>query len=271
MAIVNARPAGENDPEYLAALDKANSPAEMFELERNWYLAHGATMPDRSGKLDLSNFQDPGAAAAGTVSRTVKIAGVDVTFSDSSVPALEAQISAALQTAAANGGGAQPRGTDGKFTSRREMSLVEKAELDLRFRRGEVNAADYLKQSGELERAFDTFAKEKLGVDSTTQQMTDAWKTVTEQWLRIQGEKWEGGEENLRRIREVLDANGLWESPSVQTLTEVVNFMRAHKLIVPRESATQEAINEAKSVEEISSASRASLGLPPRNSNLWGR
>jgi hypothetical protein len=278
MAIVNARPAGENDSEYQEALAKATSTAEMFEIERNYYLAHGATMPDRSGKLDLSNFQDPSAAASGTISRTIKIAGVDVTFSDSNLPALEAQISAALQTAAANGGGTQPRGADGKFTSRREMSLAEKTELDLKFRRGEISTPDFLKQSGALDEAFATMAKAKLGVDveelEKNRQTQNVWAEATQKWLNSpEGEKWDGGDgdENLRRVREIIIANGLENSPSVQTLSQVVKFARENHLLVPPAGTTEKAITDARSPEEISSAARASLGLPPRNSNLWGR
>ena len=127
--------------------------------------------------------------------------------------------------------------------------------------------------------AFDIFAKEKLGVDPeellTNQQTEAAWRAVTEQWLRSpEGAIWEGGgdgNENLRRITEIIVANGLENSPSIETLNRVVNFMRQNKLIVPREGTTEHAINSANSAEEISAASRASLGLPPRNSNLWGR
>ena len=59
MAIVNVTPEGSNDPEYLEALSKATTPAEMVEARNAWLIAHGATTPDRSGKLDLENFQDP--------------------------------------------------------------------------------------------------------------------------------------------------------------------------------------------------------------------
>jgi hypothetical protein len=275
MTIVNVHPEGENDPALIEALKNAASPDEMVGIRNRWLIAHGATTPDNSGKLNLDNFQDP-AAAAGSVSRTVTIAGRSQVFTAGTILDLERAIGVALQAAIADGRSTQPRGTDGKFVSRREMNPAEKVELDLRFRRGEINAADYLKQSGELETAFSTFAKDKLGVDldqlATDQQTSDTWRTVTEQWLRSpEGSTWEGGDENLRRIMLMIEANGLEYSPSVQTLNSVVNFMRQNHLLVPYEGATQNAINKAQSVEEINSAARASLGMPPRNSNLWGR
>ena len=275
MTIVNVRPVGSDDPEYQAALAKATDIREMVAIQNQYLISHGASVVDNSGKLNLDGFQDPGAAEAGRVSRTIKIAGVDVTFSDSSVPALEAQISAALQTAAANGG-TQPRGTDGKFTSRREMSLAEKTELDLRFRRGEISTPDYLKQSGALDEAFATMAKAKLGVDvdelEKNRQTQNVWAEVTQKWLNSpEGEKWDGGDgdENLRRIREIIIANGLENSPSVQTLSQVVKFARENHLLVPPAGTTAASIAEANSVEEINALSRASLGMKPRQ--LWGR
>jgi hypothetical protein len=282
MSNVSPSAYGENDPVLKERLAKCQSLPEITETMRQRALELGAERDSINPEiLHFEGMQTPADdSAAGTVSRTVKIAGVDVTFSDSSVPALENQISAALETAAANGGGGtQPRGADGKFTSRRELSVAEKTELDLRFRRNEISAPEYLKQSGALEDAFATFAKEKLGVDPdalrTNQQTQDAWAEVTQKWLNSpEGATWEGGgdeNENLRRVTEIIIANGLENSPSVQTLNQVVTFMRQNHLLVPRAGTTQNAIEQANSVEEISAASRASLGMPPRNSNLWGR
>jgi hypothetical protein len=271
---------GENSPELIEALKNAASVAEMTEIRRQFLVERCGAERDRFSPtvLTFDNFKSPDAAASGgTFTRTIKIHGVDKVLMADSELALERMVGAAYQAAAAAADGTQPRGSDGKFVSRREMNLAEKTELDLRFRRGEVNAADYLKQSGELETAFSTFVKDKLGIDSEelarNQQTQDAWKTVTEKWLNNHPE-WEGGgdgNENLRRITEIIIANGLENSPSVQTLNEVVNFARQNHLLVPPAGTTETAIAKSNSVEEISAASRAALGLPPRNSNLWGR
>ena len=270
---------GELSPELVEALKAANSTSEMQEIQRQWLVEHGAERDRFSpDKLIFDKFKAPDAAA-GTFTRTIKIHGVDKTIVSDSELGLERAVGKAFQEATAADGGTQPRGADGKFTSRREMDVVEKTELDLRFRRGEFSAPEYLKQSGELEAAFDLYAKAKLGVDPeellTNQQTQAAWRAVTEQWLRSpEGEKWEGGgdgDENLRRIILLIEANGLENSPSVETLNRVVNFARQNHLLVPRAGTTQNAIEQAYSAEEINAAARASLGMRPRNSNLWGR
>jgi hypothetical protein len=276
MSNVSPSAYGENDPILRERLSKCQSLPEITEVMRQRALELGATRDSIAPEiLHFESMQRPDAAAAGTVSRVVTIRGVGTEFSASNLLDLEKEIGAALQAAAVADAGTQPRGANGQFTSRREMNPAEKVELDLRFRRGELSAPEYLKQSGELENAFNTFAKEKLGVDpdelAANQQMSAAWAAVTEQWLASpEGKTWEGGAENLRRITEILHANGLEDSPSVQTLSQVVAFMRQNRLIVPYEGATKKAISEASSVEEINAAARASLGMPPRNSNLWG-
>ena len=142
---------GENDPVLKERLDKCQSLPEITEVMRQRALELGAKRDSINPDIfHYEHMQRPDDAAGGTVSRTVKIRGVDQQFSASSLLELEKEIGAALQAAAADGG-TQPRGSDGKFTSRREMDLVEKTELDLRFRRGEISAPEYLKQSGEFE------------------------------------------------------------------------------------------------------------------------
>ena len=271
---------GENDPILRERLSKCQSLPEITEVMRQRALELGATKDSINPEVfHYEHMQRPDEATGGTFSREIMIHGAPkVVVSDSEL-GLERAIGKAYQEATAADSGTQPRGADGKFTSRRELNLAEKTELDLRFRRGEISAPDYLRESGELERSFNIFAKEKLGVDpdelATNQQTQDAWRAATEQWLKSpEGETWQGGgdgDENLRRIILLIEANGLQDSPSVETLNRVVNFARQNGLLVPRAGTTKDAIASANSAEEISAAARASLGLRPRNSNLWGR
>ena len=279
MSNVSPSAYGENDPVLKERLSKCQSLPEITEVMRQRALELGAQRDSINPDVfHFENMQRPDDASGGTISRVVKIKGVDTSFSAPDILSLEREIGAALQAAVADSE-PQPRGTDGRFTSRRELGIAEKTELDLRFRRGEVNAAEYLQQSGVLEKEFDAYARQKLGVNpeelAMNQQTQAAWQAVTEQWLKTpEGEKWEGGgdgDENLRRIILLIEANGLENSPSVETLSQVVNFARQNHLLVPRAGTTEHAIISANSAEEISAAARASLGLRPRNSNLWGR
>lgn len=272
---------GENDPILKERIARCQSKPEIFEAIKQRALELGAQRDSINPDVfHFENMQRPDAAiTSGTVSRTEKILGVDVSFTAPSLLELEREIGAAQAAADSRGTQPQPRGDDGRFTSRRELDIAERTELDLRFRRGELSAPEYLQQSGVLEKEFDAYARQKLGVNpdelAANQQTQDAWAEVTKQWLKTpEGSKWEGGgdgNENLRRITEIIITNGLENSPSIQTLNTVVNFMRQNHLLVPPAGTTETAIAEARSAEEISAAARASLGMRPRNSNLWGR
>jgi hypothetical protein len=274
MSLISPNP-GEMSPELVEALKNANSVAEMQEINRAWLVSQGAERDKFSpDKLIFDNFKAPGAAANGTFSREIVIRGVSkVVVSDSEL-GLERAVGKALQEAVAADAGTQPRGTDGKFTSRRELGVAEKTELDLRFRRGELSAPEYLKASGELEAAFDTYAKEKLGLDPETS-MHKNWASATDAFLQSEaGKDWPGGTANQEIAARLLAENNLTDQPSAETLARVYEHMKEHNLVQPNPELVkreEDRFKSATSVEEINSLARAALGMPPRNSNLWGR
>lgn len=266
---------GETSPELVEALKQANSIEHMKEVNRQWYVEHGGERdrfnPD---KILLDNFKAPDEST-GTVSRVVPIGGVKRLFTASSILELERSIGEALQAvdAAANAG-TQPRGEDGKFVSRREMNAAEKVELDLRFRRGEISAPEYLKQSGELEQAVETFAKEKMGFDPEAN-FHKTWAAATEEFLKSPaGSDWPGGDANKEIVGRLLAENNLTDQPSAETLARVYEHMKEHRLVQPNPELVKrekDRFDGAASYEEINSLARAAIGMVPRNSNLWGR
>jgi hypothetical protein len=281
MTIVNARPAGENDPEYLEELSKANSPAEMFAAERNYFLRHGATMPDNSGKLDLSNFQDP-AAAAPTVSRIVKIRGVNRLFAAGDILTLEKEIGAALQAAAADDStsnrGAQPRDSaTGQFVSRPEPNPAEMYELEMKMKRGEITIQQYLNQSGELARAFDELSRERLGIDPNAVKAANfqkSWASAATEFLDSEaGADWPGGDANKEILGLKLAELGLMDAEDkVGALTTAYEHLKAYGGLQPNPELVKrekERFESATSAEEINAIARASIGMAPRQ--LWGR
>jgi hypothetical protein len=276
MTIVNARPLGENDPEYLAALAKAADPREMVALQNQLIIAHGGAVLDNSGKLNLENFRDP-AAASGRVSRVVKIRGVDQTFSASSLLELEKEIGAALQAAATVvERGTQPRDpTSGQFVSK-DLNAVEAYELEMKMKRGEITVAQFLAQSGELARHFDQLAKDRLNLDPEAVRSANfqkSWASAAEEFLNSEaGKDWPGGEANKEILGQILHENGLDNQPSAETLARAYQHAKEHGLLVANPELVKrekERFESATSAEEINALARASLGMAPRQ--LWGR
>jgi hypothetical protein len=283
MTIVNVHPLGENDPEYLEALSKA-TPAEMIALHNQLIIAHGGAVVDNSGKIDLSNFQDPDAAAAAStrtsrVSRTVKIYGVDQTFSAPTALEVEKQIGAAYRAASAANfeRGAQPRDpVTGQFASK-ELNAAEMYELEMKMKRGEISVPQFLAQSGELARHFDQLAKDRLGLDPNAvkeARFQQSWASASEEFLQSEaGSSWPGGDANREILGLKLAELGLTDAEDkVGALATAYAHLKAEgKLqanpeLVKRE---RERFESATSHEELNALARRSLGMAPRQ--LWGR
>ena len=284
MAIINVTPEGSNDPEYLEALDKATTPAEMVEARNNWLIARGATTPDRSGKIDLSNVRDPADAAAaatsGTVSRTVKIYGTDQTFSGSSVLEVEKQIGEAYRAASAANfeRGTQPRDpTTGQFVSKPELNPAEMYELEMKMKRGEITVQQFLNQSGELARHFDQLAKDRLGLDPsavTEARFQQSWASAAAEFLDSEaGKDWPGGDANKEILGLKLTELGLNDAgDKVGALATAYAHLKAEGKLQPNPELVKrekERFESATSAEEINAIARASIGMAPRQ--LWGR
>ena len=121
-------------------------------------------------------------------------------FPRSSLLELEKEIGAALQ-AVANERGTQPRdAATGQFVSKAEPNPAEMYELEMKMKRGEITVQQYLNQSGELARAFDTLARERLGVDPNEVKAANfqkSWASAAEEFLDSEaGKDWPGGEAN---------------------------------------------------------------------------
>jgi hypothetical protein len=283
MTIVNVNPEGATNPEYLEALASAITPAEMVQARNEYLIRHGATTPDRSGKLDLTNFRDPDAAASattGTVSRTVKIYGRDQSFSGSTVLEVEKQIGAALQAASAANfeRGTQPRDPiTGQFISNPEPNPAEQYELEMKMKRGEITVQQYLNQSGELARAFDRLSRERLGLDPNEVRSANfqkSWASAATEFLDSEaGSDWPGGDANKEILGLKLTELGLTDAEDkVAALATAYAHLKAEGKLQPNPELVKrekERFESARSAEEINAIARASIGMAPRQ--LWGR
>ena len=151
-----------NDPEYLDALSKA-TPAEMVAASgsvdhRAWRSRARQLRQAEPRKFRDTNAPNAAAASTGTVSRTVKIYGVDQTFSrlhpiggrEANRSRPPSRLSRQFRARDAASGP-----TTGQFISKPELNPAEMYELEMKMKRGEITVQQFLAQSGELARAFD--------------------------------------------------------------------------------------------------------------------
>jgi hypothetical protein len=272
------RAVGEDNPELIEALKNANSVGEMTDIRRQWLVEHGAQRDRFSPTvLTFDNFKSPDEAA-GTVSRVVKIAGRDVTFSAASLLELEKEINAALTTAAAGTGGNanadQPtmqarHPLTGQFFD--PSNPANQAELKTLLMTGRITSEAFIAAQPQL---LDNVMKERFGIDPAkveNERFQGSWAAATQEFLNSKdGEDWPGGEENKDILGRILAENGLVDQPSVETLAAAYRHAKAHGLLVPNpEIENQKAIAESTSFEDLRQAAWKSAGGRP--SSFWSR
>jgi hypothetical protein len=150
-----------------------------------------------------------------------------------------------------------------------QEELVRKSDLELKFKRGEISAADYLDQSGAIEtflatngidlEALKTTSEEKAG-----QRLATTWESATAEFLKTSD--WPGGDGALAEIGRTIQSLGLEGSPSVESLQAAYADMKRRNA-VPKNSETElhNRIASAKSPDEL----RQILGRG--SSSLFGR
>ena len=108
----------------------------------------------------------------------------------------------------------------GRFTSpvdqgRTDENAFAKAELELRFKRGEISAADYLEQSGAM---ADYLAKQGIPIEELRavaeekqgERIMQSWQEAAQAFLKSpEGRSWPGGQENLKKVGEIIEQQGL--------------------------------------------------------------
>lgn len=158
----------------------------------------------------------------------------------------------------------QPRDAkNGQFLPRRdaaddaqradEAEAVRLAELDLKFKRGEVSAAEYIKQSG----AVDDYLAAK-GIDAEAlaeaSQRRESEAAEREVAKFLETSDWPGGEANQETMGQILLENNL--PATAESMCQVYKFMKGNNLVKPneaveREKELRERVQNAQSIEEL--------------------
>jgi hypothetical protein len=261
----------KTDAQLEEALKNASTPDEMKSI-----LAEAAV---KQG-LVTRDYYDPSvlipadrAAVPTKFGKSITVDGKKLIFDGDSDAEVEQRISAYLREQprpAEVQPEVQPRDEKGQFT--RVDDPVAKAELELRFKRGEIDTATYLAESG----VVDDYLKSqgvsidelKASVEQTRNENREtSWKQATQEFLNSpEGADWPGGEANVKIASRLLEENGLVDSPSVENLAAVYCHMKENGLVVENpELVRATKISEAKSFSEVQAA------LGSRGSGLFDR
>jgi hypothetical protein len=263
------------DAEFEKLVSEATSADQIKSLYAEKAVREGLVVRDI---YDPSVLLVNDAAAPTKFTKTIKVdGGTKLLFEGDNEIELEENISDYFRALAphepaekADAPHETPRDASGRFIS--ENEVVAKAELELKFKRGEIDTAEYLAQSG----AVDDYLKSqgvsidelKASVEQTrNENRENSWKQVTQEFLSSpEGADWPGGEANVKIASRLLEENGLVDSPSVENLAAVYRHMKENGLVVENpELVRATKISEAKSFSEVQAA------LGSRGSGLFDR
>jgi hypothetical protein len=164
----------------------------------------------------------------------------------------------------------QPRNERGQFTAAEISTLdaAKKAELLLQFQLGQIDAATYLEQSGEV---ADYLAKQGVPLEEVKQIVAEregarfeqSWSDAVSEFLQSPaGRDWPGGQENLKTISEILKANNLEDAEDkVGAIAAAYEFIKKNELLAENpETTAHQRIASASSFEAVVEAARRSVG-----------
>jgi hypothetical protein len=252
-------------------ISEATSQSEILAIMHRHELSQGLVTADMFDPNVRLEVEQPDQAA---FTKVVTINGKDYTASGATEAEMLRQESAIFQNlfeqTSADAPPPDPRGRDerGRFVqdaAAREADIIAKSELELRFKRGEITASDYIEQSGAVKEYL-----EAQGVPMDTlreiadQKTTSNWEEATRQFREIdEGRIWVGGAENLQKLGNLIIQMGAADAPNVENLRRAAEYLRVNNLLVENPEATQrQQIESAKSQAELDIA----LG---RSSSLW--
>lgn len=170
-----------------------------------------------------------------------------------------------------------------------EEQAAAKAELELKFKRGEISTAEFLEQSGAVD---EYLSKRGVPIDALkaavdrNQESTEqqSWETATQKFLNSPaGADWPGGYKNLELIGMIISSQPtlLNADDKVAALAQAYNFMKTKGTIFPNTPALEPAPAPVVPVPVVATASAAIPGAPPAapaapraaatSSSLFGR
>ncbi len=250
-------------PELEAALSSASGPEMMKDILHQAAIEQALVVPDA---FDASNLIPTAKATAAQPQRFAKRFDGRI-FEGSSELEIEKNIGDYMRAKMA-----QPeartevpaRDEQGRFVSpadqgRADENAFAKAELELKFKRGEISTEEYLTQSGAIASYLEEqgIPLEELKATVEEKQSTrfeQSWQDATKEFFNsAEGRNWPGGQENLQKVGEIIQQQG-WENAEdkAAALIAAARYLRENDLLaVNPELERERRIREAKSPEEL--------------------
>ena len=218
------------------------------------------------------------AAAPKLLTRTENIGGVDIDFTGASDAEIDRAVANAYKVAFAfrpSENTQQPPAVDPAIAQKAAedaaaAKAAANADLELRFKRGELSASQYLEQSGAVS---DYLAKQGIPVEALREQIEQSrgnkeiqsWEAATEEFKRTIGADWPGGNRNREILGYKLAELGLTDAPDkVAALGQAFAAMKASKMIF-NDDGTQPTVTPAAVVTPVAAVvtPAAAVVVPP--------
>jgi hypothetical protein len=251
----------------------ATNVEQLKAILREQALAQHLYVPDQLNSSVLHEV-DPGTPRR--FAKTVEIGGIKKTFEGDSELEVEREYGAFLKETFSQPVETteQPRNERGQFTAEQgkideaqQLEALAKAELELKFKRGEMSTDDYLTASGAIERHLAEQGVDMEALrDASASKLRQSWEEATQEFQQTEeGRRWVGGKSNFERLGKLLIEMGASEYPNVENLRRAAEYLRTNDLLESNpELEAVDKIQNANSAEEI----RAALG---RDSSFFGR
>ena len=256
--------------------------AYLHELE----VAKGLRTPDPMNPSVLHEV-DPASIPQPTVfTKTLKVNGVEKTFTASTELEAERQAGEFLEQTFAHGG-EQPtaRNSRGQFTkpaaASKDLSqatnetltqedaneLMRRLRLEQDWRVGALSSEDFLEQSGALDRYFQSQGIDPETLKAQSQEAranvaeTQSWAQATEEFLHSeQGADWPGGDSEI--ISTIIANEGWIDNPN--KFETIVNACAVYRELLARQSGLAGANSRAEIDSLLGRTNR------PTGQSVWG-
>jgi hypothetical protein len=214
-------------PEQIEHFNTLRSPHDMSDYLKEIAIENNLVRPLDAGSLDILVDVPQSAPVAASETKTVTIDGKVFTGDQATI---DAAMKAAFVTEKQNEQPARDRNgrytaepvvsRDPKVSDAEAQKAADKAMLDLRFKRGEIDTATYLRESNAMS---EYLASVGIDVNAAQQQAqrdsqeVTNWATATEQFKKNNPD-WPGGERLMARMADKIDKLGLTDYPSAESL-----------------------------------------------------
>jgi hypothetical protein len=276
----------ENNPvkiskELEEKIRTAPSPEHIAQYMREAYVEQGLAQTDEFNPEHFTPTKRAETPQPRRFAKTLTVDGTKYTLeSDSEQGLVQKEIAFYRSLQQPNTTTEVARDDQGRFTTERaqgraDENLIAKAELELKFKRGEIDTATFLAQSGAIESYLEQQGIPLDTLKEVAQERQDtrfvqSWEDATLEFLNSpEGRTWPGGP-NLQVIGKIIaDQNWQDEPDKVAVLTTAYRYMRENDLVVKNpEAEALRQMQEARTPEDLRDAAVAYRG---GDSSIFGR